>query len=436
MLKIKELNSPKWLKQKYWEEELTTIEIGNLLGCDAATILNYLKKFDIPRRKPGLHGKHEQYRNKKWLWEQYIEKELSSGKIANRIGCDRATVCRWLNKFNIPKRGWDGSKRIPSWNHKFFDELSPQGAYVIGFLIADGSIRSLGIRNNYLFSFTQKDRGILEKIGQVLSVNEERICRRSDNSCWDLVLCSEYAWSVLVNRFNIPTGKEKSYTVKIPDCILKRDDLLPHCIRGIFDGDGSVREGGTGFRFYSGSIDLMNDIGNVLARLVPLPNVNPQQDCRGYIKKDGSESTVHFLDYSGVLNAIDFARFIYGPSLDIYGSILYLERKRAQFQSACDRWRGRNWLHKQIEVGKTSQDIAIELNMPTRIVSAMLNKIGIYDLPYKDPTWLRAEFVHKGKPIQDIAKVCNVTTGQVKHYISKHCLYKARSKYWNLELVI
>lgn len=437
MLKIRELDSPKWLRQKYWEEELTTIEIGNLLGCDAATVLNHFKKFDIPRRKPGLHGKYEQYRNKKWLWEQYIEKELSSGKIANRIGCDRVTVCRWLNKFNIPKRGWDGPERVPSWNDKFFDELTPESAYIIGFLIADGTIRSPSdTRNSYSFSFTQKDSGILIKIGQALSTNKDRICRRSDDSCWDLVLCSEHAWFILVDKYNIPAGREKSYTVKIPDCILKRDDLLPHCIRGIFDGDGSVREKGGGFRFYSGSIDLLNDISDVLTRLISLPNVNLGKDCRGYIKKDGTRSIVYFLDYGDVLDAIDFARFIYGPDLGVYGSILYLERKRVQFQLACDRWRGREWLCEQIGKGRINKDIATELGMPIQIVSGILNKIGVYDLPHKDPEWLQTAFVHRKESIQDIAKTCGVKPRHVKHYINKYGLREARSRHWNLELGI
>jgi len=55
MVKIKkfktpELNDEDWLFQKYVNEELSTKDIGEMLGCNPETVRNALIKFETPRR--------------------------------------------------------------------------------------------------------------------------------------------------------------------------------------------------------------------------------------------------------------------------------------------------------------------------------------------------------------------------------------------------
>lgn len=438
-LKIKELDSPEWLRQKYWEEELTAKAIGELLGCSKPVVLRRMREHNIPARSNSqssiLTQGYAQYRNREWLQEYYVEKKLSSHEIARQIGCGFQTVCRWLDELNIPRRDWVAQfryeNRESSWNDKFFDTLTPDGAYIIGLIIAEGSLSRTDTSRNRV-QIAQKDRTILDKIsGIVCGGNFNKV-----NNSWALTLNSKHAHEVLTGKFNLPTGREKSYTVRIPDCILERDDLLPHCIRGIFDGDGSINEYGNSLGFSSGSLGLLNDIVSVLTRLVSLPNVEPQWALGGYIKKNGERSGAYYIDYGGILDAIDFAKFIYGPSLDVYGSTLYLERKRERFQPVCDRWHGREWLCEQIDNCKTNEDIAIEINVPINRVARVLNGIGVYDFPYKDPEWLKTEFVHNGRSVWHIADDYNVRADHVGYYIDKYGLREARSRHWNLELGI
>lgn len=44
------------------------------------------------------------YKNKEWLYEQYIVKQISANNIAKTVGKDPKTVWSWLKKFNIPTR--------------------------------------------------------------------------------------------------------------------------------------------------------------------------------------------------------------------------------------------------------------------------------------------------------------------------------------------
>lgn len=48
--RYKELNSKEWLVKEYIEEELSTTKIAEKVGCNPVTVWNHLKKFGIPIR--------------------------------------------------------------------------------------------------------------------------------------------------------------------------------------------------------------------------------------------------------------------------------------------------------------------------------------------------------------------------------------------------
>ena len=47
----------------------------------------------------------KQYHSKKWLYDAYWIRELSSKKIAKICNCTDWTITYWMKKFNIPRRG-------------------------------------------------------------------------------------------------------------------------------------------------------------------------------------------------------------------------------------------------------------------------------------------------------------------------------------------
>lgn len=50
---IKQYRNEEWLRNKYWKEELSSRQIARLCEADQATILNWMKKFNILRRPSG-----------------------------------------------------------------------------------------------------------------------------------------------------------------------------------------------------------------------------------------------------------------------------------------------------------------------------------------------------------------------------------------------
>lgn len=80
------------LQSQYIEKDLTTREMGEKLGCSRKTVENWLKKHDIEKSKP-------------WEDEERLrslrQQGMSEGDIADELDCSQATVHSWLNEFGI-----------------------------------------------------------------------------------------------------------------------------------------------------------------------------------------------------------------------------------------------------------------------------------------------------------------------------------------------
>ena len=60
--------------------------------------------------------KEELYRNKDYLIENYIKKRLDMEAIGKLNNVSGNTVGRWLNKFGIKKRPFQGYGDLNYWN--------------------------------------------------------------------------------------------------------------------------------------------------------------------------------------------------------------------------------------------------------------------------------------------------------------------------------
>ena len=288
------------------------------------------------------------YKDEAWLREQYWEKRLNIPQIAKKCNVHQETISRWMRRLDVPRRSRSevtkmimeddeirrrsgDKKRKYHWNEHFFDKLIPDSAYIIGFMTADGWLSGPTTnRVSYRISIAQKERKILDKISDLLCYNGPLHKVRNTQT---LNLWSKYTHNVLSEVYEIPIGRGKSYTVQVPKIILESSEMLPHYIRGIFDGDGNVDRYGRGFSFYSGSYDLLDGICNVLVNHCGLERKEPKWSRGGYIKKNGEMSGSYYINWWGD-NSLPFAQYIYGENLDVFGSNLFLEAKRARFELA------------------------------------------------------------------------------------------------------
>ena len=91
-----------WLYHQYIVLGKSTTVISLLCECDPATIWVWLKKLKIPV----FGDKDLSYRNKDWLYHHYIILKKSTKDLAKGCNINRSTIDRWLKKFDIPMRTW------------------------------------------------------------------------------------------------------------------------------------------------------------------------------------------------------------------------------------------------------------------------------------------------------------------------------------------
>jgi hypothetical protein len=121
----------------------------------------------------------------------------------------------------------------------YFDEIdTPNKAYILGFLYADGYNNE--VNHTIVLTLHEKDKDILEKIRKELkcekplyhisSVNKHDGKPRELES---LILASKHMSETIKKWGLVPN---KTFTLEFPKFL--SDNLVCHFIRGYFDGDG------------------------------------------------------------------------------------------------------------------------------------------------------------------------------------------------------
>ena len=170
-------------------------------------------------------------------------------ELSDEFQLHRTTIQRTLKRHNINLR-----KRTPAhYDIHFFDEYNIDSCYWAGFIAADGYVRS--DRANVSIHLSASDASHLKKLETLTNyigktrVNESECC---------LSFAGEWFPKALADNFNI--YPRKTFNITMSDKIPK--DMIPHFLRGYFDGDGSVVKIGNYLRanFTSGSTVLLHQI--------------------------------------------------------------------------------------------------------------------------------------------------------------------------------
>jgi len=95
-----------WLRKQYSGKQLVANEIAEKCGCSERTIQRWLKRHEIERRPGGSivsesKIEYPKLRDKDWIQSEYVEKGKSCVDIAKGVGCSKSSVQKWLDKHNI-----------------------------------------------------------------------------------------------------------------------------------------------------------------------------------------------------------------------------------------------------------------------------------------------------------------------------------------------
>jgi len=91
------------LEELYIEDNLTSVEIAEELGCTTPTVCKWLKKYSI-EVKSNSEIQYDELADEDWLRQKHINEDKPANEIADIIGCSESTVCYWINKHEIENR--------------------------------------------------------------------------------------------------------------------------------------------------------------------------------------------------------------------------------------------------------------------------------------------------------------------------------------------
>lgn len=137
----KALNIPeKQLQLLYLHKHLSADAIAKIYHCNHVTILNYLKKYHIPRRSK-LGTRKPVRISKTVLFDLYHKKILTQKQISEKFGHSRYGIQRKMRVYGIVSRTLSNAiTKYPKYN---FSDNPIEKAYLIGFRLGDLNVMKI-----------------------------------------------------------------------------------------------------------------------------------------------------------------------------------------------------------------------------------------------------------------------------------------------------
>lgn len=245
----------------------------------------------------------------------YLSKPMTLSEVEQKFNLSHPTISKILK--DVPKYPKAKIKN-PELKERFFEKIdSEEKAYFLGLLIADGNVfkDNSGRQASISITLDLKDEYMLLKFKDILQANTN--VGHDGRGCGQIAVRSDIMASDLQQYGIVP---RKSLITYLPNI---DDKYMNHLMRGILDGDGSIRaeqtEVNNRFAHYigfCGSQQLMEDISNYCKKI----NLNVIPKVYSY--KDRNLSDIK------IQNKEDM--YVFGEWL-YKNATIYLKRKKDKY---------------------------------------------------------------------------------------------------------
>lgn len=217
-------------------------------GMSKATFYNIIREQGEELRGP--RGPERRYDH------QIIIEDYLSGMTLDEIAekhemPHRQVISPILKKHGIERDRSGGPKPLSQkpWNPHLFSERTPTAAYWAGFIMADGSLSKSGAAWCLSLSVHEKDIEHLYAYCDAIELSRDFVRlqeQRYGESVYNMARVQTYFHDL--PEIMRPWGivPRKTYNFVAPDL---PEEVLPHYLRGWFDGDGCVVKNGNSLRF-------------------------------------------------------------------------------------------------------------------------------------------------------------------------------------------
>ncbi|WP_130859943.1 LAGLIDADG family homing endonuclease [Gracilibacillus phocaeensis] len=210
----------------------------------------------------------------------------STTEIATIANVSSRYIRMLLKQHHVEMRPRGSWKRKYTLNEDYFKTWSNNMAYILGFIIADGTIA----RDVQFVSIAQKEKYILEAIREELGSNQP-IVKNKDTGVYMLTINSKVMKNDLIEIHGVKPNK--SSTIEFPHV---PKEYMSHFIRGYFDGDGYINYKQYTVTFVSGSKSFLEALINVLKEKEFTPQFQ-QQGANYRVHIRGRKSVKLFSDW-------------------------------------------------------------------------------------------------------------------------------------------
>jgi hypothetical protein len=241
----------------------------------------------------------------------YLDQNVlpSMAQLARKYGCEKTLIRTHFKKHGVPIRDVQeqckidrikGRRRYCDVNEDFFNEWSPDMAYVLGWIYADGSIK----KNLQGFQITSSDLDHLANIGNMLGSDlHVSLYKGKRNKQVAGKLCI-YRPAMVERLVEIGLTPAKSKTMEFPTTI--PENFLGSFIRGYFEGDGYVGDNHRGRKnpgirisFASSSKTFLEELSRILDKTIGVTG-------KMYINKTTQVWTLYVLNAEMVRKMFSF----------------------------------------------------------------------------------------------------------------------------------
>lgn len=272
-------------------------------------------------KKTDLRIKFED--NLKTIIDLYWNKNMSSKEIADRLGFKYSTLQQYMSSYHLLKPVGQSNLRY-TVDESFFEVIDTEKkAYWLGVLYADGCV--MHIKNTKYVVFSTTDKEWIEQYKQDLSFTGPILSEKHtkfNRLIYKVKITSKKLYADLVEKGVV---ERKSLFISFPFSHLSAE-LIPHFIRGYFDGDGSVgvyenKKGKSWKRLHAsftcGSKQFLESLRSWLLEhnVIPISQIRKRNN-----------RNVYLLDLS-LISGLRLREIMYK------NATIYLERKRKKFYS-------------------------------------------------------------------------------------------------------
>lgn len=200
-------------------------KIGDKYGWSKKSILTLLNKNGVDTSTKIIFSKDEE----QFIVDNYHN--ASSVYLAKLFNVSSSLISLIWSKHGL--KGKRRSQYV--LNEDYFAEINtPAKAYFLGFLASDGCLWEDDYRYIVKLELQARDKHILELFNKEIKTNKPLVTA-ANGKYFCLEICSKKIFKDLI-KLGLSTQKTQKYKLHILD----NEELMPHFMRGFFDGDGCI----------------------------------------------------------------------------------------------------------------------------------------------------------------------------------------------------